>query len=74
MLLTKKLNLEQVTKSTPRPFHRHEISTQRERRWHDDRIINVIFGEYSAGGSSNNSRKSYFMKVFNINAEASKRP
>lgn len=46
------------------------METQHE----DNRVIDVIFGGISAGGSSNNSRKSYPREIFNINPEAAKRP
>lgn len=46
------------------------------RRGHLVHLIgnDIIFGIYSTGGSSNNSKKSYVTEVFNIHPEASKRP
>ncbi|XP_074349953.1 uncharacterized protein LOC141689526 [Apium graveolens] len=39
----------------------------------DDRIVDVIFGGYAAGGMSNNSRKSYAREVCNVNPSYPKR-
>ncbi|XP_074327673.1 uncharacterized protein LOC141665583 [Apium graveolens] len=39
----------------------------------DDRVVDVIFGGYAAGGMSNNSRKSYAREVCNINPQCPKR-
>ncbi|KAK1403849.1 hypothetical protein POM88_003454 [Heracleum sosnowskyi] len=42
---------------------------------HDlDRVIDVITGGHSVGGTSNNSKKSYAREVFSINPEAPKKP
>ncbi|XP_074362650.1 uncharacterized protein LOC141702951 [Apium graveolens] len=39
----------------------------------DDRIIDVIFGGYAAGGMSNNSRKSYAREVCSVNPSCPKK-
>lgn len=47
--------------------------THHERHHSTDRVIDVIFGGFTAGGLSNNSRKTYSREVFKINPDASKR-
>ncbi|XP_074377708.1 uncharacterized protein LOC141719230 [Apium graveolens] len=39
----------------------------------DDRIVDVIFGSYAAGGMSNNSRKSYAREVCSVNPSCPKK-
>ncbi|XP_074356341.1 uncharacterized protein LOC141696048 [Apium graveolens] len=39
----------------------------------DDRVVDVIFGGYAAGGMSNNSRKSYAREVCNVNPQFQKK-
>ncbi|XP_074369539.1 uncharacterized protein LOC141710961 [Apium graveolens] len=47
--------------------HYAETTQSRRHQHHDpDRVINVISGGYSAGGSSNNSKKLYMRDVYRI--------
>ncbi|XP_074346148.1 uncharacterized protein LOC141684911 [Apium graveolens] len=52
----------------------HGGTHRQDRRYDEDRVIDVIFGGIAAGGASDNSHKIYVREVLNINPSPTKLP